>query len=126
MANSQNLIARNIDRGTVLANRVNVATGRLERAVGLLTRDRLDAGDGLLIVPCRGVHTCGMRFNIDVLVMNPDGHVVDVVSNMGPWRFRLPRQGSFSVLELPAGTLRASQTQVGHRISLEEVKPNRA
>ena len=119
MADSQSLFARNIDRGTVLANRVGVATRRLERAIGLLTRDHLDAGDGLLIVPCRGVHTCGMRFAIDVVVMSSGGDVVDLVSNMRPWRFRLPRQGSFSVLELPAGTLRASQTQVGHRISLE-------
>ena len=117
---SHTLVARNLDSGTVLASRVTVATRRLERAIGLLTRDRLDAGHGLLIVPCRGVHTCGMRFTIDIVVLSAAGRVVDAVADLRPWRFRFPRQGSFSVLELPAGTLMASQTQIGHRISLEK------
>ena len=120
MSAGQTLVARNLDSGAILASRVTVAKRRLERAVGLLTRDGLDPGDGLLIVPCRGVHTCGMRFTIDIVVLNAVGRVVDAVSGLKPWRFRLPRQGSFSVLELPAGTLTASLTQVGHRISLEK------
>ena len=114
------LVARNLDSGTVVAHRVTVAKHRVERAVGLLTRDHLDAGDGLLIVPCRGVHTWGMRFTIDIIVLNAVGRVVDAVAGLRPWRFRFPRKGSFSVLELPEGTLMSSQTQIGHRIVLEK------
>src|SRR4029453_3440939 len=102
---SELLVARNLDSGTVVARRVTVAKRRIERAVGLLTRDHLDAGDGLLIVPCRGCDTWGMRFTIDILVLNAVGRAVDAVSGLRPWRFRFPRQGSYSVLELPEGTL---------------------
>jgi uncharacterized membrane protein (UPF0127 family) len=116
------LIARDLDTGVVIANRVSVADNRMTRAVGLLTRDHLCAGEGLWIMPCRGVHTCGMRFSIDVVAMDAHGTVVDVVADLQPWRFRLPRPGSLSVLELPTGTLRAAQIGIGHRIGLEPVQ----
>jgi uncharacterized membrane protein (UPF0127 family) len=115
------LIARDLDTGVVIASRVSVADTRITRAVGLLSRDHLAAGEALWIMPCRGVHTCGMRFNIDVVALDAHGTVVDVVADLKPWRFRLPRRGSLSVLELPAGTLHASQISVGHRIALQPV-----
>jgi uncharacterized membrane protein (UPF0127 family) len=118
MPTSDTLVARNLDTGTVIARRVTVAERRIQRAVGLLSRDHLDADEGLLIVPCRGVHTWFMRFTIDIVALDAEGHVVDAVSSLKPWRMRLPRERSFSVLELPEGTLASSETQIGHRIQL--------
>ena len=36
-------------------------------------------------------------------------------------KMRLPRKGTAGVLELPAGTLEASRTSLGHRVILETV-----
>ena len=113
------LMARNVNTGAVVADNVAVASTRAERAIGLLSRTGLERGEGLWIVPCRGVHTCGMRFAIDVVALDEAGFVVDQVSDLKPWRMRLPRRGTAGVLELPAGTLSASGTTVGHRIALE-------
>ncbi|HEX4566859.1 MAG TPA: DUF192 domain-containing protein [Vicinamibacterales bacterium] len=113
------LVARNASLNTVIADRVGVATTHAERAVGLLARNGLEPGEGLWIVPSRGVHTWGMRFTIDVLALDETGTVVDAVSNLRPWRMRLPRKGTAGVLELPAGTLEASHTGLGHRVVLE-------
>jgi len=113
------LVARNASLGTVIADKVGVAASRTARAVGLLTRSGLEPGEALWIVPSRGVHTWGMRFTIDVLALDEGGTVIDAVSNLRPWRMRLPRRGTAGVLELPAGTLAASRTDVGHRIVLE-------
>jgi hypothetical protein len=115
------LVARNASLNTVLADRVGVAATHAERAVGLLSRSSLDPGEALWIVPSRGVHTWGMRFTIDVLALDEAGNVVDCVSNLRPWRVRLPRKGTAGVLELPAGTLEASHTSLGHRVVLEMV-----
>jgi uncharacterized membrane protein (UPF0127 family) len=115
------LVARNASLNTVIADRVGVASTHSERAVGLLTRSGLEPGEGLWIVPSRGVHTWGMRFTIDVLALDEEGNVVDAVSNLRPWRMRLPRRGTAGVLELPAGTLEASHTSLGHRVVLEMV-----
>ena len=113
------LVARNASLGTVIADKVGVAASRTARAIGLLTRSSLAPGEALWIVPSRGVHTWGMRFTIDVLALDESGTVIDCVSNLRPWRMRLPRRGTAGVLELPAGTLAASRTSIGHRVVLE-------
>ena len=113
------LDARNASLNTVLADRVGVAATRAARAVGLLSRSGLEPGEALWIVPSRGVHTCGMRFAIDVVALDEAGTVIDCVSNLKPWRLRLPRRGTAGVLELPAGTLAASGTAIGHHVLLE-------
>ncbi|HET7699181.1 MAG TPA: DUF192 domain-containing protein [Vicinamibacterales bacterium] len=113
------MVARNTSVGKVLADRVGVADTRATRAVGLLSRSGLEPGEALWIVPSRGVHTWGMRFAIDVLALDEAGTVIDCVSNLKPWRLRLPRRGTAGVLELPAGTLAASGTAVGHQVRLE-------
>ena len=115
------LVARNVDTGEVVATRVTVATRMIERGIGLLNRQGLDPGEGLLITPCRGVHTWGMRFPIDVIALDASGVVVDAVASLGPWRIRLPRKGGDRVLELPEGSLARTNTQAGHRISLDFV-----
>ena len=115
------LTARNVETGAVVANRVEVAAKRVDRAVGLLSRRTFDPGEGLLITPCRGVHTWFMRFAIDILALNNEGVVVDAVPDLGPWRVRLPRRGGINVLELPVGSLSRSKTEVGHRIEMKLV-----
>lgn len=117
---NKNLVARDEHTGLVVADRVTVASRRVERAVGLLGRNHLEAGEALWITPCHGVHTWFMRFSIDVIAMDADGVIVDAVSTLKPWRMRLPRPGAYSVLELPAGTLQNARAHVGHRITMHE------
>ena len=113
------LIARNVDTGAVVADLVAVADTRATRAVGLLNRTGFERGEGLWIVPSRGVHTCWMRFAIDMVALDGSGIVIDRVTNLKPWRVRLPRRGTVGVLELPVGTLSRSGTDIGHRIAFE-------
>jgi hypothetical protein len=113
------LIARNLDTGAVVADNVAVAATHAERAVGLLSRSGLEPGEGLWIVPSRGVHTWGMRFAIDILALDDRGVVIDRVEALKPWRIRLPRRGTAGVLELPLGTLSATGTVLGHRIEFK-------
>jgi len=113
------LRARNVDTGAVIADQIAVADTRATRAVGLLNREGLASGEGLWIVPSRGVHTMWMRFAIDIVALDDRGVVIDKVENLKPWRIRLPRRGTAGVLELPVGTLTQSRTALGHRIMFE-------
>ncbi len=113
------LIAKNLDTGAVIADRVSVAATRAARRRGLLDRASLEPGEALWIVPSRGVHTIGMRFAIDLLALDQHGVVIDSIASLAPWRIRLPRRGTAGVLELPAGSLAESGTAVGHRIQFE-------
>jgi uncharacterized membrane protein (UPF0127 family) len=117
------LIAKNMKNGVVLADRVGVAATHAERAVGLLKHESLEPGEALWIVPSRGVHTCGMRFAIDLVALDDRGVVIDRVERLRPWRIRLPRRGTAGVLELEAGALERSGTAVGDTIAFEVAAP---
>src|SRR5689334_7549582 len=114
------LIATDLDTGAVLATNVVVAATRATRAAGLMARESLDPGEALWIIPSRGVHTCWMRFAIDLIALDDKGIIIDRVANLQPWRIRLPRRGTAGVLELQAGTLDAAGAALGHRIGFAQ------
>jgi uncharacterized membrane protein (UPF0127 family) len=120
------MVATNATTGALLADAVEVADTHVSRAVGLLSRSGLSAGEALWIVPSRGVHTCGMRFPIDVLAIDDRGVVVDCIEAMKPWRVRLPRRGAIGVLELRAGRLAETRTALGHVIRFDSPEAGNA
>lgn len=102
----------NRTRGAVLASRLEVATSGYRRNRGLLGRDGLNAGEGLWIIPCESVHTFFMRFPIDLVYLDRKNKVRKVRSAVGPWRISACLS-AHSILELPAGTIRRTQTEAG-------------
>jgi hypothetical protein len=86
--------------------------------VGLLGRRSLAGDEGLLLTPCTSIHTFFMRFPIDILYLDREQVVVKAVRALRPFRFSACLRGSRSTLELPAGAIEASGTQVGDRLVL--------
>lgn len=112
--------ALNRTRQTCLASALAVANTHWTRLKGLLGRDSDDFrnGDGLWIVPCKGVHTLGMGLTIDVVYLDDAMQVVYVQSELKPWRFAPIRSRAASVLELPSRTVVETRTMVGDRIEI--------
>jgi uncharacterized protein len=113
---SRVMLVRNETRNSVLAESAAIADSGAKRQKGLLGRDSLPAGSGLWIVPCEGVHTCGMRFAIDVLYLDRKKRVRKVRKTMVPWRFSICLL-AHSVLELPAGVIQQSGTEPGDQLN---------
>ncbi|MBQ3290562.1 MAG: DUF192 domain-containing protein [Kiritimatiellae bacterium] len=63
-----------------------VAETLAERLRGLIGRDGLAPGTGMLITRCYCIHTCFMRFPIDATFLDRRGEVVKTVRNIRPWR----------------------------------------
>ncbi len=106
------------------SDQVIVAAGRVAdntwtRMKGLIGSKPLQEGEGLLIMPCSSIHTHFMSFPIDVLYVNTELQVVAIDDSMAPWRFGRLRRGVRFVIELPAGTASATDTQVGDHIQVE-------
>lgn len=57
-----------------------------QRVRGLIGRQSLAPGKGLLIRRCNCIHTLFMRFPIDATFFDRRGAVVRVVRNIPPWR----------------------------------------
>ena len=102
----------NRTRGTVLASRLQVADTGAARRKGLLGRDRLAPGEGLWIAPCESVHTFFMRFPIDLVYLDRKRQIRKLRGSVGPWRLSACFF-AHSVLELPSGVIRETQTQPG-------------
>ena len=111
------MIIKNINKNTSVASNVCLADTFLTRLKGLLATKQLETGKGLVIRPCSSIHTVGMNYDIDVIFIGSDDNVLKVVSNMPANRFALCRKSSY-VVELPAGTIEATGTTVGDKISL--------
>lgn len=106
------LQALNRTRGAVLADQLEVAGSGRTRRKGLLGRDKLSPGEGMWIVPCESVHTFFMRFPIDLVYLDRKNRVRKLRTGVGPWRISACFMAR-SVLELPCGAIRATQTQRG-------------
>lgn len=90
-----------LPRARVLGLEVPIARGRRARLLGLALIDRAAAPAGLLIPRCRGVHTFGMRFALDVAFLDDAGGVVELRRSVGPGRMVSCRRAA-AVLEVPA------------------------
>lgn len=105
--------------GNVIAEACRLADNPLSRLVGLQFARRFERGAGVLLKPCNAVHTCFVRFPIDVLFLSSDGHIVRLIPEMKPWRLSPVVRGASQTLELPAGTARAWNLAEGDRLTFE-------
>ena len=103
--------------GAVVCERCTLADSPLTRLRGLLGRDGLDRGEGLLLRPASSIHTFFMRFPIDVVFLDRALVVVAVADRIEPWRAASQR-GAKAVLELPAGESSRRGISVGDQLTL--------
>jgi len=120
--------AFNRTRTTYLATDLLIARTHWSRFRGLMATDssRFSRGQGLWINPSHGIHTFAMRFPIDAVYLDRDRIVIHLEEELKPWRVAAIRVQANSVLELPTGTIRESQTVVGDQvdISFEQRPPH--
>lgn len=102
--------------GEQIAQQVEEARTFWSRLKGLMFRKGLAEGHALLLDPCPQIHTCFMRFNLDVLFLDKQNHVVAVLENFKPWRMSKFYRRSHHTLELGAGALRG-RVQVGDELN---------
>jgi uncharacterized membrane protein (UPF0127 family) len=100
------------DSGRTVVEVLELADGYWSRLVGWQLRPRPAAGHGLLLVPCASVHTCLLRFELDLAMLDGGGRVIEVRKGIRPWRAVLPIGRTHAILELPSGgtEIRPEQT----------------
>ena len=111
------MTVHNSTRSSVLGTRITHARRWYQRLRGLLGRDGLGEGEGLLLVPCRAVHMMGMRCALDVVFVDPAGNVVAVYPGLAPGARTRYHRDARAALELPTGTLAATGTVPGDRLT---------
>ena len=79
-----------------IADKVFLADTFCSRLKGLMLKKKID-GDGLILLPCKSIHTFFMFFPIDIIFIGKDGKCLKIIKNMKPWRLTRSGNAYFSV-----------------------------
>lgn len=108
----------NQTREQTIAKQVLKADNFFSRLKGLLFSPPLEAGQGLLIVPCQSIHCVGMSYPIDAVFLSKKQIVVGLVESIKPWQFSAIYWHAHVCLELPAGTIKDNAITLGDQFTI--------
>ncbi|OGX06368.1 MAG: hypothetical protein A3G87_01855 [Omnitrophica bacterium RIFCSPLOWO2_12_FULL_50_11] len=109
----------NTTRNSIVVERLKIARNLSERLRGLIGSPPLGEREGLLIPYCKGIHTIGMRYPLDVIYLDRDGKVLKLIEPLPPNSIGHIVLTSNSVLELPVGAIRWSSTRIGDALFIQ-------
>ena len=118
-------LARNVTRGSAVADPLELGESFWARFRGLMGRSALPAGAGLWLPGSPSIHMLFMRFPIDCVFLGPqesDGtrRVVGLRRALRPWIGVVWWiRGGAGVIELPVGAIDASATEIGDVVAME-------
>lgn len=101
----------NKTRQLEVLRKVETAETFIARLKGLLGRESLESGSGLLIKPCNSIHCFFMKFPIDVAFVDKDLKVIRVIPGMKPFSASPIVLGAKFVIETNAGDLNGKLQQ---------------
>src|SRR5215468_2261913 len=116
---SRHVFVYNKTKETFLSFRVEVKDSVWGRLTGLLGKRSLPPDGGCWIVPANAIHTIGMLFSFDLVLMDKNFKVVGLRELVRPFRVTMPNPKAESVLELPAHTIFRSRTQIGDQLVID-------
>lgn len=89
--------------GLPLVHDVAWGSGFWRRARGLIGGAAPGTGQGLILVPCRAIHTLFMRFALDIIFFSREGRVVRIAAQVKPFRMVWGGWPAWGVLEMQSG-----------------------
>jgi uncharacterized membrane protein (UPF0127 family) len=108
--------ARILNKNILLAETVEIADSFIKRFKGLMGSSYLEEGVGLLIIPCKSIHTWFMKYPIDVVFLDKKNVIVEILHSVPPYRIGPIVKKAFSALELKAGTCCILGITTGDRV----------
>ena len=106
-----------------LAQNVITVRGFFSRLRGLMWKNDFPSTHTMWILPCKGgIHTCFMKFSIDVIFVNRSLEITSVYKNIHPWKLVEPFLSLFSktysVFEFKSPALDSYHLQKGDQLEM--------
>ncbi len=101
--------------GKALADKVKSASTLFGRFLGLMGRESLEEGEGLLLLRCSCIHTFFMKIPIDAVYLSADFTVLGF-ETLRPWKIGAIYKNTLHVLELREGAANVSK---GDRLEIK-------
>ncbi len=113
----------NLDKKTCLATQIRVANTLFTRMRGLLGQKVISSNEAIWIVPCKGIHTIGLKFSIDVIFLDGGNRVIHLIPHLKQNKLSPLKLRAQSVLELAVGSIAATGTEIGDRLLIRGPLP---
>jgi len=75
-----------------------------ERLGGLLVKNKLAEKEGLWLTSCSAIHTCGMKYSLDLIYVDRHDRICGISANIKPWRMSLCLKAT-ATIEVIAGSI---------------------
>lgn len=99
------MVLINKETGTVIASEVFVADRFWPKFWGLQFKKSIPDDFAFIILDCRSIHTCFMRFNLDTVFVDRRFKVLKVYRNLKPFSMTPLVKDAYAVIELKHGRL---------------------
>ncbi len=109
--------------GLPLVQDIEWGSGSWRRARGLIGAGALSKGQGLVLVPCRAIHTWFMRFTLDVIFFSRDGYVVRIASRVQPFRMIWGGWPAWGAMEMQSGWFPWNHLKEGDQLIFSNAAP---
>src|SRR5579863_5325033 len=105
----------NKTKNTVLAKTIIIPGTLIDQSLGLLKYTK----PVTMVLHTRfGIHTFGMRYPIDVLILDKKNRIAALKKNLKPNRIYLWNMNHSTVIELPAGILDTTKTAKNDEVAI--------
>lgn len=101
-----------------LLGKVLVADSFWLRFRGLLYRKKLNPFEGLILIPCKQVHTIGISYPLSIWFLDKEGRIIKIIDMLKPYRISPYVKDSYSIIEFPETWAEKTGTKEGDFIEL--------
>ncbi len=103
----------------VLAREARLANSFFSRLKGLLGTKSLLQDEGMILDPCKSVHTFFMHYDLDVIFIDKNNMIVGCESHLKPNRLSSYYGAARKAIELPAGTIEEKMIKLGQKLEFQ-------
>jgi hypothetical protein len=107
----------NTTQNKIIAKNAKIANNYFQRLKGLMFIRGMRGFDSLIFFNAPAIHTCFMRFAIDVVFLNKDNQIIKLVENMSPGKAVNCFQAK-TTLELNTGVIDAMNMKINDKLSI--------
>ena len=100
------------DKKKIISSKARVADNFLLRLIGLMFRKDMAQDEALIFYKASSIHTCFMRFAIDIVFLDKNNQIIRICPVLKPWRFVIC-SNSYITIELPASRSLENSLKVG-------------
>jgi len=107
----------NLTKKIPIARKPVYPSSFLSRGRGMIFRN-FNNFDAMVFNNCNTITTLLMQIKIDVLFVDIENCICDLRKELVPWRLLVRSRSAVAVVELPAGTIENTNTEIGDILNL--------